>query len=73
MHANEIWDRMEKAILAVIDVGLNAYFIYLVRSSLIAFGLSKYIPLYRFNLAMIFVSVATDVSTRPAVYPEMAC
>ncbi|KFH48298.1 hypothetical protein ACRE_008000 [Hapsidospora chrysogenum ATCC 11550] len=67
IHANEIWDRMEKAIIAVIDVGLNAYFIYLVRSSLIAFGLSQYITLYRFNLAMIFVSVATDVGTRPAV------
>ncbi|KFA55134.1 hypothetical protein S40293_08675 [Stachybotrys chartarum IBT 40293] len=57
---NEGWDRTEKALLAIIDVGLNLYFIYLVRSSLISLGLKRYVPLYRFNIAMIIISVAMD-------------
>lgn len=58
---NEYWDRTEKIILALIDAGLNAYFIYLVRSSLIAYGLTKYVRLYRFNLGCIAVSMLMDV------------
>ena len=62
IHINDIWDRIEKALFAIVDVGLNVYFIYLVRSSLIAYGLKRYVPLYRFNLAMIPVSLSMDVS-----------
>jgi len=36
IHFNEIWDRVEKGIFALIDLGLNLYFIYLVRSELVA-------------------------------------
>lgn len=59
---NNIWDRCEKVIFALVDGALNAYFIYLVRSRLIENGLTKYIPLYRMNLFLIFVSLSLDVS-----------
>ncbi|RYP37119.1 hypothetical protein DL767_003073 [Monosporascus sp. MG133] len=61
IHINEVWDRVEKVIFCLIDASLNLYFIYLVRSRLIAGGLDKYTSLYRFNLAMIGVSVSLDV------------
>jgi hypothetical protein len=59
---NTYWDRCEKVLFAVLDISLNIYFVYLVRSKLIANGLEKYRKLFRFNLAMIFVSVSLDVS-----------
>lgn len=62
IHVNNIYDRLEKAVFAVIDVCLNLYFVHLVRSSLIEYGLTKYILLYRFNLAMVAVSLTMDVS-----------
>ncbi|CAG9996065.1 unnamed protein product [Clonostachys byssicola] len=58
---NNYWDRAEKAVLAVIDLCLNVYFVYLVRSSLISYGLTKYVRLYRFNLFMIAISLSMDV------------
>ncbi|KAK2614551.1 hypothetical protein N8I77_001362 [Diaporthe amygdali] len=61
IHFNEIWDRVEKGIFAGIDLGLNLYFIYLVRSELIAHGLTKYKALYKFNIVMIFFSLSLDV------------
>lgn len=39
---NSIWDRIEKCIFLVIDASLNCLFIYLVRTRLIANGLTKY-------------------------------
>lgn len=62
IHFNEIWDRVEKGIFALMDLGLNLYFIYLVRSELVAHGLTKYETLYKFNLVMIFCSLSLDVS-----------
>ena len=62
MRINKIWDRAEKVIFAVVDVGLNMYFIYMVRSKLVANGLTKYTMLYRFNLIMIAISLSLDVS-----------
>lgn len=61
-NINNVWDRAEKAIFCVIDVGLNIYFIRLVRTRLIDNGLKKYIPLYRLNLALVCISMALDVS-----------
>ncbi|KAH7149782.1 hypothetical protein B0J13DRAFT_274808 [Dactylonectria estremocensis] len=61
IHVNNIYDRLEKAIFAVIDVCLNLYFIYLVRSSLIEYGLTKYVLLYRFNQVMIVLSLTMDI------------
>jgi hypothetical protein len=61
VRLNAIWDRCEKVIFAVVDGFLNGYFIYLVRSRLIENGLTKYVPLYRMNLGLIFVSLSLDV------------
>ncbi|KAL1862810.1 hypothetical protein Daus18300_008306 [Diaporthe australafricana] len=56
-----MWDRVEKGIFALIDLCLNLYFIYLVRSELIVHGLTKYEALYKFNIVMIFCSLSLDV------------
>ncbi|RSL49153.1 hypothetical protein CEP51_015538 [Fusarium floridanum] len=61
IHINDIWDRVEKGIFAVIDLALNFYFVYLVRSSLISYGLTKYVALYRFNLVMVVISISMDI------------
>ena len=63
ISVNAIWDRVEKGIFLVVDAGLNFYFIHLVRSRLIANGLTKYTRLYRVNLVMICISMTMDVST----------
>jgi hypothetical protein len=67
IHVNDIWDRMEKVIFALIDGTLNVYFIYLVRTKLIANGLTKYMPLFWFNIMMVFVSLSLDVSKHPSL------
>lgn len=67
VHVNEIWDRIEKGLFLIIDAGLNLYFIYLVRTNLIANGLKKYYPLFKFNMFMVAVSMSLDVRTKPLV------
>ncbi|KAL6411839.1 hypothetical protein AUP68_04218 [Ilyonectria robusta] len=57
---NVVWDRTEKGVFLVVDLGLNLYFIYLVRSRLIAYGLTKYNRLFHFNVVMVFISVTLD-------------
>ncbi|KAF5010189.1 hypothetical protein FDECE_3630 [Fusarium decemcellulare] len=61
IHINNIWDRIEKGLFAAIDLALNFYFVYLVRSSLISYGLTKYVVLYRFNLVMVVISISMDI------------
>ncbi|KAK4125736.1 hypothetical protein N657DRAFT_688424 [Parathielavia appendiculata] len=61
IRINVIWDRMEKAIFAVIDMGLNGYFMWLVKSKLVAGGLKQYNLVYRYNLVMSCLSVSLDV------------
>lgn len=61
IRVNDVWDRTEKGVFAVVDAGLNCYFIYNVRTSLIKAGLTKYTPLFRFNLMIICISMALDV------------
>ncbi|KAH7111353.1 hypothetical protein B0J11DRAFT_619929 [Dendryphion nanum] len=61
ININEIWDRIEKVIFALIDGSLNAYFIYLVRTKLIANGLTKYMPLFWFNIFMVCISMSLDI------------
>lgn len=62
IHLNNIWDRTEKAIFAVIDLALNTYFMWLVRSKLVACGLTQYNMLYKYNIVMVSVSMTLDVS-----------
>lgn len=72
IHVNDIWDRIEKVIFALIDGTLNVYFIYLVRTKLIANGLTKYMPLFWFNILMVFISLSLDVSIHPSIlYPSI--
>ncbi|OBS17811.1 hypothetical protein FPOA_09541 [Fusarium poae] len=61
ININKVWDRIEKVIFLLIDAGLNLYFIHLVRSRLIANGLTKYTRLFRYNLGMIAISMTMDI------------
>ncbi|KAK4176961.1 hypothetical protein QBC36DRAFT_387063 [Triangularia setosa] len=61
IRVNNIWDRVEKALFLVIDCCLNVYFMWMVRTKLIANGLKKYELVYRFNLTMMFVSLSLDI------------
>ena len=63
VNVNHIWDRIEKGLFLVIDACLHLYFIYLIRVKLIANGLEKYNPLFRFNLSMVAISMSLDVGT----------
>lgn len=69
VYVNEIWDRIEKVLFLFVDASLNFYFIYLVRTKLIACGLTKYMPLFKFNMFMVGVSMSLDVSV--ALYQLM--
>ena len=60
IHANEIWDRCEQAIFLLMDLGLNIHFLYLIRSRLISRGLHKYQPLFKFNAAIVIISISMD-------------
>jgi hypothetical protein len=57
---NIVWDRTEKGIFLIVDLTLNVYFICLVRSRLIKYGLTKYNKLFYFNVAMEILSVSLD-------------
>jgi hypothetical protein len=59
---NKVWDRCEKIIFLVIDIFLNATFLYLVRSRLISYGLTKYEKLFWFTVGVSSISLSMDVS-----------
>lgn len=61
IRANNVWDRMEKCVFLIVDLVLNVKFMRLVKSQLIAQGLTQYTRVYRFNLLMVGVSIALDV------------
>lgn len=61
IHINEWWDRIEKGIYLLADGCLNAYFLYLVKKRLLSTGMTKYLPLFRFNAAIVVVSLSMDV------------
>ncbi|CAM1509912.1 Fc.00g002470.m01.CDS01 [Cosmosporella sp. VM-42] len=61
VHINEIWDRCEKVIFAIMDAALNFYFIYVVKKRLISNGLQKYNRLYQMNLILVAISIALDI------------
>ncbi|RYP43147.1 hypothetical protein DL770_011827 [Monosporascus sp. CRB-9-2] len=61
-EANAVWDRAKQAVLMIMDVCLNGYFLYCVRNRLIANGLRKYKSLFRFNAFMVFIVVALDAT-----------
>ncbi|OAQ57951.1 hypothetical protein VFPPC_11842 [Pochonia chlamydosporia 170] len=55
-----IIEYVDKGFFLLIDLGLNAFFLYLVHSRLIAEGLSKYQPLFKFNTCLAIASSAMD-------------
>ncbi|KAK5046678.1 hypothetical protein LTR84_007439 [Exophiala bonariae] len=61
IEINKVWDRCEKAIYLLVDGLLNAYFLYLVKNKLMARGMAKYRPLFRFNAFIVLVSLSMDV------------
>ena len=63
IYINEIWDRVEKVIYAICDGGLNAYFLYLVKTTYIANGMTKYKSLFAFNACAVVCSLSMDVSS----------
>lgn len=62
IEINRVWDRVEKGIFCIIDAALNFYFMRTVKTRLIANGLTKYEPLFRFNVIMATLSISLDVS-----------
>jgi hypothetical protein len=62
MAINNIWDRCEKVIFLLIDLFLNATFLYLVKSRLISYGLVKYKRLFWFTVVISVISLSMDVS-----------
>ncbi len=67
VHANNIWDRTEKAIFAVIDMALNFYFMWLVKTNLVASGLTQYNYVYKYNILMVCFSICFDVCCMPTL------
>jgi hypothetical protein len=61
VHLNHIWERVEKSIFLCVDLGLNLYFLHLVRSQLIQKGLTKYWRLFNFNACIVVLSIAMDL------------
>lgn len=61
IRINNIWDRIEKILYLLIDGCLNAYFLWLVHSKLVATGMTKYRPLFRFNACIVLISLSMDV------------
>ncbi|RYP13323.1 hypothetical protein DL765_006913 [Monosporascus sp. GIB2] len=58
---NHMFEKAEKSFFLVVDLGLNLYFLYLVRFRLIADGLSKYWRLFNFNAGIVVVSTSMDI------------
>ncbi|KAL6408150.1 hypothetical protein AUP68_08524 [Ilyonectria robusta] len=61
IHVNLMFEKAEKSFFLIIDLGLNLYFLYLVRFRLIADGLGKYWRLFNFNAGMVVISTSMDI------------
>lgn len=60
---NNIWDKISKVIIMLVDAGLNWYFLRTVQTRLVSqHGLVKYQPLVGFNAKLMIVSILMDVS-----------
>ena len=65
IRINNVWDRIEKALLLLLDLALNWYFMWLIKSKLVSAGLIKYKLVYQYNIFMVVISISLDVSTTP--------
>ncbi|KAK0750509.1 hypothetical protein B0T18DRAFT_307824, partial [Schizothecium vesticola] len=63
VRANEVWDRGEKICFMVGEVGLNGYFVWVVRQELVRrHGLEMYGGLWRVNVGMVAASLVLDAA-----------
>ncbi|KAH6632238.1 hypothetical protein F5144DRAFT_593039 [Chaetomium tenue] len=60
VHVNEIWDRIEKALFAAVDMAMNLYFMWLVKSKLVSNGLTQYNLIYKYNMVTVCLSMLLD-------------
>ncbi|KAM0260066.1 hypothetical protein ACHAQJ_002990 [Trichoderma viride] len=61
VQINEIWDRISKILILIVDAGLNYYFLRTVKRRLVVqHGLNKYAPLVAFNARLMIVSILMD-------------
>ncbi|KAL7896127.1 hypothetical protein HDV63DRAFT_235134 [Trichoderma sp. SZMC 28014] len=61
VRINEIWDRISKILILIVDAGLNYYFLRTVKERLVKqHGLRKYAPLVTFNARLMVVSILMD-------------
>jgi hypothetical protein len=60
---NNVWDKISKVLILIVDAGLNWYFLKTVKQRLVKqHGLTKYQPLVGFNAKLMVLSIAMDVS-----------
>ncbi|KPM46314.1 hypothetical protein AK830_g134 [Neonectria ditissima] len=57
---NLTFERVEKSFFLALDLGLNVYFLYLVRDNLLKYGLDKYRPLFNFNAGIVCLATTMD-------------
>ncbi|KAI4618795.1 hypothetical protein J4E80_005399 [Alternaria sp. BMP 0032] len=58
---NNVWDKVSKVLILIVDAGLNWYFLRTVKIRLVEqHGLTKYAPLVGFNGKLMVVSIAMD-------------
>lgn len=61
VRINNVWDKISKVLILVVDAGLNWYFLRIVKIRLVdQVGLTKYKPLVSFNAKLMIVSIAMD-------------
>jgi hypothetical protein len=65
---NDVWDKVSKVLILIVDAGLNWYFLRTVKTRLVnQHGLTKYAPLVGFNARLMVLSVAMDVSALESI------
>lgn len=64
VNINNVWDKISKVLIMLVDAGLNYYFLRTVQTRLVSqHGLVKYKPLVGFNAKLMVVSLLMDVSS----------
>jgi hypothetical protein len=60
---NNVWDKISKVLILIVDAALNWYFLRTVKIRLVKqHGLTKYRPLISFNAKLMVLSIGMDVS-----------
>ena len=71
MRVDNYVDHAQKIVYLLLDLSLNLYFLYLVRTKLVAAGLQKYKKLFWFNAAIVWVSMSMDVRIHLTSYRRL--